>query len=183
MRRSTISHFSFRRGFRTQSKGSTPEGLTLNLFPKGVLMKKIIVSACLLGRNCKYSGGNNRNEAVISYVKGKEVIPVCPEVAAGMPVPRPPVELREGRVISCEGKDLDAVYRAGVARTLKEIEGEEIACAILKAKSPTCGVHEIYDGTFSGKKIKGRGILAEALVKAGIRIIDEKDVESGVAGD
>ena len=57
-------------------------------------MKKIIVSACLLGRNCKYSGGNNRNEAVISYVKGKEVIPVCPEVAAGMPVPRSPVELR-----------------------------------------------------------------------------------------
>ncbi len=146
-------------------------------------MKKIIVSACLFGRNCKYSGGNNRNEAVISYVKGKEVIPVCPEVAAGMPVPRPPVELREGRVISCEGKDLDAVYRAGVARTLKEIEREEIACAILKAKSPTCGVHEIYDGTFSGKKIKGRGILAEALVKAGIRVIDEKDVESGVAGD
>ena len=146
-------------------------------------MKKIIVSACLLGRNCKYSGGNNRNEAVLSYVKGREVIPVCPEVAAGMPVPRPPVELREGRVITCEGKDLDAVYRAGVARTLKEIEGEEIACAILKAKSPTCGVHEIYDGTFSGQKIKGRGILAEALVKAGIRIIDEKDVESGVAGD
>ena len=75
------------------------------------------------------------------------------------------------------------MYRAGVARTLKEIEGKEIACAILKAKSPTCGVHEIYDGTFSGKKIKGRGILAEALVKAGIRIIDEKDVESGVARD
>ena len=146
-------------------------------------MKKIIVSACLLGRNCKYSGGNNRNEAVLSYVKGREVIPVCPEVAAGMPVPRPPVELREGRVISCEGKDLDAVYRAGVARTLEALAGEEIECAILKAKSPTCGVHEIYDGTFSGKKIKGQGLLAEALRRAGVRVMDEEDVESGVAGD
>ena len=146
-------------------------------------MKKIIVSACLLGRNCKYSGGNNRNEAVLSYVTGREVIPVCPEVAAGMPVPRPPVELREGRVISCEGKDLDAVYRAGVARTLEMLAGEEIECAILKAKSPTCGVHEIYDGTFSGKKIKGQGLLAKALRRAGVRVIDEEDVESGVAGD
>ena len=111
------------------------------------------------------------------------MIPVCPEVAAGMPVPRPPVELREGRVISCEGKDLDAVYRAGVARTLEALAGEEIECAILKAKSPTCGVHEIYDGTFSGKKIKGQGILAKALRQAGVRVIDEEDVESGVAGD
>ena len=127
-------------------------------------MKKIIVSACLLGRNCKYSGGNNRNEAVLSYVKGREVISVCPEVAAGMPVPRPPVELREGRVISCEGKDLDAVYRAGVARTLEALAGEEIECAILKAKSPTCGVHEIYDGTFSGKNYYCVDTLFQAIV-------------------
>lgn len=139
---------------------------------------KIMVSACLLGRNCKYSGGNNRNEAVIRYLQDKEYIPVCPEVEAGMPVPRPPVEIRDGRVVSIEGKDLDAVYRKGVSKVMEILEKEDIGLAILKAKSPTCGVHEIYDGTFTGKKIPGQGILAQALQKAGIPIVDEKDVES-----
>lgn len=137
---------------------------------------KILVSACLLGRNCKYSGGNNRNEAVIRYLQDKEYIPVCPEVEAGMPVPRPPVEIREGRVISIEGKDLDAVYRKGVAKVMEILEKETIGLAILKAKSPTCGVHEIYDGTFTGKKIPGQGLLAQALREAGIPIMDEKDL-------
>ena len=139
---------------------------------------KIMVSACLLGRNCKYSGGNNRNEAVIRYLQDKEYIPVCPEVEAGMPVPRPPVEIRDGRVVSIEGKDLDAVYRKGVSKVMEILEKEDIGLAILKAKSPTCGVHEIYDGTFTGKKIPGQGILAQALQEAGIPIVDEKDVES-----
>ena len=139
---------------------------------------KIMVSACLLGRNCKYSGGNNRNEAVIRYLQDKEYIPVCPEVEAGMPVPRPPVEIRDGRVVSIEGKDLDAVYRKGVSKVMEILEKEDIGLAILKAKSPTCGVHEIYDGTFTGKKIPGQGILAQALQKAGIPIVDEKDIES-----
>ena len=138
---------------------------------------KILVSACLLGRNCKYSGGNNRNERVIQYLKDKEYIPVCPEVAAGMPVPRPPVEIREGRVVSIEGEDLDATYRKGVDRVMQEVTKAEIGLAILKAKSPTCGVHEIYDGTFTGKKIPGQGILAAALRDAGIPIMDEKDLE------
>lgn len=146
-------------------------------------MKKIVVSACLLGRNCKYSGGNNRNEAVIAYLKDKEYLPVCPEVEAGMPVPRPPVELRDGKVISIGGKDLDAVYRKGVAKVMETISEEEISLAILKAKSPTCGVHEIYDGTFTGRKIPGRGILAEVLMKAGVVVCDEKDLEKGSVGD
>ena len=138
---------------------------------------KILVSACLLGRNCKYSGGNNRNEAVIRYLQDKEYIPVCPEVEAGMPVPRPPVEIREGRVVSIEGKDLDAVYRRGVAKVMQVLAQEDIGLAILKAKSPTCGVHEIYDGTFTGKKIPGQGLLAKALQEAGIPILDENDIE------
>ena len=141
---------------------------------------KILVSACLLGRNCKYSGGNNRNEAVISYLKDKEYIPLCPEVEAGMPTPRPPVEIKQGRVISIEGKDLDHPYRNGVKKVLEAIQGEDIGLAILKAKSPTCGVHEIYDGTFSGKKIPGKGILAEALFSKGIPLCDEHDIEEKV---
>lgn len=135
---------------------------------------RILVSACLLGRNCKYSGGNNRSEKVLSFLEGKDYIPVCPEVEAGMPVPRPPVEIREGRVVSRDGKDLDEIYRRGVARVLARMG--KVDLAILKSGSPTCGVHEIYDGTFSGKKIKGRGILAEVLVKAGIPVVDEKEL-------
>ena len=137
---------------------------------------KILVSACLLGRNCKYNGGNNRNEKVIQFLEGKEIIPVCPEVAAGMPVPRLPVEIRDGRIISIEGKDLDDVYRKGIKRTLAPLDLEDIDLAILKAKSPTCGVHEIYDGTFSGKKIKGQGLLAAALMEEGVYVIDENDL-------
>ncbi len=137
---------------------------------------KILVSACLLGRNCKYNGGNNRNEKVIQFLEGKEIIPVCPEVAAGMLVPRLPVEIRDGRIISIEGKDLDDAYRKGIKRTLAPLDLEDIDLAILKAKSPTCGVHEIYDGTFSGKKIKGQGLLAAALMEEGVYVIDENDL-------
>ena len=140
-------------------------------------MKKILVSACLLGRDCKYNGGNNRSEKVLQFLEGKEIIPVCSEVAAGMPVPRPPVEIRNGRIISIEGKDLDEVYRKGVARTLAGINFSDIECAILKAKSPTCGVHEIYDGTFTGRKIKGQGLLAAALAERGIPVMDENDLK------
>ncbi len=137
---------------------------------------KILVSACLLGRNCKYNGGNNYSEKVIRFLEGNEIIPVCPEVAAGMPVPRPPVEIRDGRIISIEGKDLDQVYREGVTKTLAPIHLKDIDLAILKAKSPTCGVHEIYDGTFTGQKIKGQGLLAAALAEAGVRVVDETDL-------
>ena len=133
---------------------------------------RVLVSACLLGRNCKYSGGNNRNERVISFLKDKEVIPVCPEVEAGLPVPRPPVEIRKGRVVRKDGRDMDEIYRLGAARVLSRMG--KVDLAILKSGSPTCGVHDIYDGTFSGKKIKGRGVLAEALVRAGVPVMDEK---------
>ncbi len=137
---------------------------------------KILVSACLLGRNCKYNGGNNRSEKVLRFLEGKEILPVCPEVAAGMPVPRPPVEIRNGKIISIEGKDLDERYRQGVTRTLEAVNLKEIELAILKAKSPTCGVHEIYDGTFTGQKIQGQGLLAAALTEAGVHVIDETDL-------
>lgn len=137
---------------------------------------RILVSACLLGTNCKYSGGHNKNDAVIQFLKGHEIIPVCPEVEAGLPVPRPPVEILHGKVVRIDGKDVDATYRKGVDTVLSRMG--HIDLAILKAKSPTCGVHEIYDGTFTGKRIKGQGILAEALAKWQIPIYDEKDIEN-----
>lgn len=138
---------------------------------------RVLVSACLLGRNCKYSGGNNRNERVLAFLKDKEIVPVCPEVEAGLPVPRPPVEIRNGRVIRRDGTDMDDIYRRGVERVLARMG--KVDLAILKSGSPTCGVHDIYDGTFSGKKIKGSGVLAEALMKMGVPVVDEKETLGG----
>lgn len=136
---------------------------------------KIIVSACLLGKRCKYNGGDNYRQEVVDFCRGKEVIPVCPEIEAGMPCPRPPVEIVGGKVTDCHGKDVDEKYRKGVEKVLEEIGDTPVALAVLKSRSPTCGVHEIYDGTFTGRKIKGSGILAEALRNKGIPVIDEED--------
>lgn len=135
---------------------------------------RILVSACLLGTNCKYDGGNNRSPAVLRCLCGHEVIPICPEILV-LPAPRPPVEIRAGRVVREDGADMDAVYRRGVSMALETIAGMEIDLVILKARSPTCGVHEIYDGSFSHRRVAGAGLLAAALSARGLRVIDEED--------
>ena len=140
------------------------------------MSKKVVVSACLMGRNCKYNGGNNYNEQLVERLKGREIIEVCPEVAAGMLVPRPAVEILNGRIVRADGTDWDRIYRDGVDVVLKQLEGEDIEYAVLQSRSPTCGVKEIYDGSFSKKRIKGQGILAEALAKRGILLIDVEDL-------
>lgn len=137
---------------------------------------KVLVSACLVGRNCKYSGGNNYSQKVMDFLKDKEVIEVCPEVLAGMSIPRPRVEILNGKLIDEFGNDVDEKYRNGVAKALKQIEGQDIDLAILQSRSPTCGVKQIYDGTFSGKLLDGQGVLAEALIKAGYKVIDLEDL-------
>ena len=137
---------------------------------------KILVSACLLGRNCKYNGGNNYNERVAEFVKGREVIEVCPEELAGLGVPRKPVEIVSGVVMDREGNSVDEVLRAAVKKAVAELEIEEIDCAILQSRSPTCGVNQIYDGTFSGTRISGSGIFAQALKEAGVKVIDVEDL-------
>lgn len=140
------------------------------------MSRKIVVSACLMGRNCKYNGGNNYNKKLVEMLQGREVIEVCPEIAAGMPVPRPAVEILNGRVVRADGTDWDEVYRQGVEEVMEQLEGADIAFVVLQSRSPTCGVKQIYDGTFSGKRIDGQGILAEALLKAGYRVIDVEDI-------
>ncbi len=137
---------------------------------------KIVVSACLLGKNCKYNGGNNRNERVLEYVRDKEVIEVCPEVLAGLGTPRVPIEIVDGVIMSRDGRCVDAKLREAIARILDELSGEEIECAILKSRSPTCGVKQVYDGTFSGVLVDGMGALARALANAGCKVIDCEDL-------
>ena len=137
---------------------------------------KVVVSACLLGEKCKYNGGCNYSEAVVRYLEGKEVIPVCPEVLAGLGVPRTPVEIVDGVVRDRDGNSVDNVLRVAVAQILSLLKEEQIECAVLKSRSPTCGVKQVYDGSFSGKLISGKGILAAALHDAGYRVIDSEDV-------
>ena len=136
----------------------------------------ILVSACLLGENCKYNGGNNRNERVLRYVQGHEVIPVCPEVLGGLPCPRKPVEWVGERVLTRDGDDCTENFRIGVQRALEVIADQQVDLAILQSRSPTCGVKQIYDGTFSGVRIDGQGALAKALAAQGIPLMDAEDV-------
>ena len=137
---------------------------------------KILVSACLLGRNCKYNGGNNFDLKVAEFVKGREVIEVCPEELAGLGIPRIPMEIVGGVLINKDGVNIDAQVRKAVQTILDQIRGQNIECAVLKSRSPTCGVKEVYDGTFSGTKITGMGVLAQALKEAGYHVIDAEDL-------
>ena len=137
---------------------------------------KVLVSACLVGRNCKYNGGNNYNEKVLKFLKDKEVLEYFPECMAGMSVPRTPMEIVNGVLTDRDGNNLDAQMRATVAQAIEELHGRGIDCAVLQSRSPTCGVNQVYDGTFSGRLIPGRGIFAQALAEAGIRLIDAEDL-------
>ena len=137
---------------------------------------KIAVSACLLGHDCKYSGGNNRSQKVLDYIEGHEVIPICPEVTGGMPVPRVPVELRDGRAINRDGEDVTEFFRRGVEKTMEKLTGQDIDLAILQPRSPSCGCKKIYDGTFTKTLIDGKGMFAQALAEAGIPMMDGDDI-------
>ena len=137
---------------------------------------KILVSACLLGENCKYNGGNNYNSAVAEFVRDKEILPICPEMLAGMGCPRTPIEIVDGVLMDRNGRNVDAAMRGVVAEALKQISSEEIQCAVLQSRSPTCGVNQVYDGSFPGKLIPGAGIFAQALKDAGYQVIDVEDI-------
>lgn len=141
-------------------------------------MTKVLVSGCLLGENCKYNGGNNYNPRVVEFLKGKEVISICPEMMAGMGCPRNPIEIVDGVLTDCHGKNVDALIRKSVMEIMERIRDEEIQCAILQSRSPTCGVNQVYDGTFSGKLIPGSGVFAKSLMDAGYRVIDGEDILS-----
>ena len=139
-------------------------------------MTKVLVSGCLLGENCKYNGGNNYNPRVVEFLKDKEVISICPEMMAGMGCPRNPIEIVDGVLTDCHGKNVDALIRKSVMEIMERIRDEEIQCAVLQSRSPTCGVNQVYDGTFSGKLIPGSGIFAKSLMDAGYLVIDGEDI-------
>lgn len=139
---------------------------------------KALVSACLLGENCKYSGGNNRAPRVLEWLRetGCEAVPVCPEVLGGLPVPRTPAEIVDGAVTAKDGRNVDAAFRRGAALALEIARREGTELAILQPRSPSCGVKEVYDGTFSGRKVPGMGVFARLLAESGFQILEPEDL-------
>ena len=140
------------------------------------MKEKLLVSACLLGVNCKYSGGNNYNEKVLEYIKDYEVIPVCPEIMGGLPIPRNPSEIINNKIINNQGIDVTTEYTKGANETLKLAQLFNVKKALLKAKSPSCGKGKIYDGTFTGTITEGNGITTDILESNGIEVITEQDI-------
>ncbi len=140
------------------------------------LSRTILVSACLLGENCKYNGGNNHNQNVINLIKGKNIIKICPEILADLPLPRKPVEILNGKIITEDKKDMTKLYVDSARKAVENIQDKKIDLSILKANSPTCGSKFIYDGTFSHTLIKGSGIFAQMIKEKNIMIISEQDI-------
>lgn len=139
------------------------------------MKEKIIVSACLLGENCRYDGKDNRMETLLVYLKDKDVIPICPEVWGGLPTPRIPSEIKGNQVVNALGEDVSEAFYKGACRALETAQKYHVKTAILKSKSPSCGLGKIYDGTFSRTLIDGHGVCVQMLLNAGIHVISSEE--------
>lgn len=132
----------------------------------------ILISACLLGQNCKYNGGNNLCRELVEEMAGHTVIPVCPEVLGGLPVPRTPAEIADGEVVNRAGISVDAEFREGARCALKIARKNKPDLIILQSRSPSCGVGRVYDGTFTGRLIPGNGVFAQMAIDDGFNVTD-----------
>lgn len=140
------------------------------------MKEKLLISACLLGENCKYSGGNNLVPAAAELGERYELVPVCPERLAGLPTPRLPAERAGDKVLSRSGEDWTAAFRLGAERTLAVAQAHGVRRAVLKERSPSCGSGTVYDGTFSGTLVPGAGVTAELLERNGIAVLGESRI-------
>ncbi|MBQ3009919.1 MAG: DUF523 domain-containing protein [Oscillospiraceae bacterium] len=139
----------------------------------------ILVSACLLGDNCKYSGGNNLVEGMAERLQaaGITIVKVCPECMGGLPTPRVPAERLGDRVVNKIGEDVTAQFMRGAKMALEAAQAQGCTAAILKKNSPSCGCGAIYDGTFSGTLTAGDGVTAQLLQEHGLPIYNEESYE------
>ena len=145
---------------------------------------KILVSHCFLGEPCRYDGTGCLDRQVIElHGAGHELIPVCPELLGGLDVPRSPAEIQpDGRVTAQDGRDVTEAYRAGAERALAIAREHGCTVAVLKARSPSCGSGEVYDGTFTHTLRSGWGVAARMLAKAGIEVMDEEHLQARLYG-
>ena len=139
-------------------------------------MKKILVSACLMGYECRYKGDGCKCEKVLELSKDNIVIPVCPEQLGGLSTPRLPAEIADGKVIAQNGIDVTAEYNLGEDFAVEIAKANKVDYCVLKANSPSCGKGVIYDGTFSGAKTNGNGIAAQKLINAGFTVKTENEI-------
>ena len=137
---------------------------------------KYLISACLCGENCRYDGGSNPFD--LRALQGKcRLVPVCPEQLGGLPTPRTPAERRNGRVIARDGADVTDAFSLGAFRACETARSAGAVHALMKARSPSCGSGEIYDGSFTGKRVPGDGVTVEALRRMGVKVYNEHEID------
>ncbi|GFI61515.1 hypothetical protein IMSAG049_00674 [Clostridiales bacterium] len=141
-------------------------------------MENILISACLLGVSCRYDGKSKPDEKIIGLKKKYNLIPVCPEIMGGLPTPRLPVEICNGRALTETGADVTEQFEKGASETMGLAEIFECKMAVLKTNSPSCGFGSIYDGTFSKTLTEGNGFTADLLFKNGIKVFGENIIDS-----
>lgn len=140
-------------------------------------MEKILISACLIGDKCRYDGKSNYNPLIEELLKYYELVPFCPEVEGGLSTPRDPSERIKDQVRMENGRNVTHQFHKGADLAINVCLYLGIRIAILKEGSPSCGVNEIYDGTFQHRKIKGEGVTTHKLKHLGVRVYSENDIE------
>lgn len=143
-------------------------------------MENLLISACLWGADCKYSGGSNRlPDALLRRLREKyRLVPVCPETAGGLPIPRQPSERLGDKVVSKLGADVTGEFNKGGETALELSRRFGCKKALLKENSPSCGSGRIYDGSFTGTLTEGDGVAAEMLKAEGVTIYGESTAET-----
>ena len=144
---------------------------------------RVLVSACLLGAEVRHHGGAATVEHPVlrRWREEGRIVGVCPEIAGGLPAPRPPSEIRGMRVVTREGHDVTAVFESGARMAVGVARELGIRVAVLKSRSPSCGIGQIYDGTFSGRLVDGDGLTAAALRHDGVQVFDEYELDAADA--
>ncbi|MEH6629465.1 MAG: DUF523 domain-containing protein [Halopseudomonas aestusnigri] len=142
------------------------------------LKSKILVSACLMGKPVRYDGNYAFKELdqLTQLQKEGRVVLLCPETAAGLPTPRPAAEIKQGQVVTSDGQNITDAFITGAHKALQLCQTQGIKLAILKENSPSCGSKFIYDGSFSGTRIKGSGKVTDLLRAYGIKVFSEEDI-------
>ena len=134
----------------------------------------ILVSECLTGVACRMDGKSKLIPEIKALVDAGEAVPVCPEVLGGLPTPRTPSEIRDGRVVNAAGEDVTAQFTCGAREALRICRAHGCTLAVLKSKSPSCGLGQIHNGLFDGGLVEGNGVCAQLLLDAGIPVMTEK---------
>lgn len=140
-------------------------------------MKNLLISACLLGIDCRYDGRSVRGVDIDALKERFNLVPVCPEIYGGLSTPRVPSERVGDRVMMKDGRDVTENYLRGARAALELCRSLDCEIALLKEKSPSCGSGKIYDGSFEGNLIDGMGVTAEYLTRHNIKVYSEGEID------